>query len=195
MASFRWVVATSFPSRYGTALAAVLAAFALQNGLFTALVSAPSARAHARGLRGSLVSIGIWARDHTPPGTSFAVADIGAFGYYSERPVIDLYGLVTRELAPITVREGYDRVVKEVLFEVAGRPDYLVDRSRIAARLTVTSEEPGPYRFLFARRIDNLGITRPGAFFYSVYAIDWKAVDQARQRVASRTERAYNVVR
>jgi hypothetical protein len=185
MASFRWVVATNVPKRYGTALAVFLAAFVLQNALFTALVSAPSTRAHTRGLRDSLVSIGIWARDHTPPDAYFAVADIGAFGYYSERRVLDLYGLVTPVLAPIVVREGYDEMVRSVEYEVAGRPQYLVDRHRVAGRLASGSDERSPYRLLFTRRIQNLGITRPGGAVYSVYAIDWMVADQTRQRVAT----------
>ncbi len=185
IASFRWVVASSFPRRYGAALAIFLAAFAIQNGVFTALVSAPSTRAYTRSLRSSLVSIGIWARDRTPPSASFAVADIGAFGYYSERHVLDLYGLITPTLAPIVVREGYGPVVKQMLFEVAGRPGYLVDRHPEEGRLATTADQPTPYRFLFARRIENLGITRPGGYFYSVYAIDWRVVDETRQRVAS----------
>jgi hypothetical protein len=184
MASLRWVVATSFPKRYGIALALFLAAFAIQNGVFTALLSAPSTRAHTRGLRASLVSLGIWARDDTPPNATFAVADIGAFGYYSERRVLDLYGLVTPELAPIVVREGYDAVVTRCLFEVAGRPDYLIDRHPVKARLALTLDQATPYRFLFARRIANLGITRPGGYYYSVYAIDWRVVDETRQRIA-----------
>ena len=185
MASFRWFVANNLPKRYGMALAAFLAAFVLQNAAFTALVSAPSTRAHTRGLRTSLASIGVWARDHTPPTASFAAADIGAFGYYSERHVLDLYGLVTPIMAPIIVREGYDAVVTHCLFEAAGRPDYLIDRHRVAGRLAEDQDQPGPYRLLFTRRIGNLGITRPGAFFYSVYVIDWHRVDETKQRVAA----------
>ncbi len=185
VASLRWVVATSFPRRYGLALALFLAAFTIQNGAFTAFVSAPSTREHTRGLRSSLVSIGIWARDNTPPNATFAVADIGAFGYYSERRVLDLYGLVTPVLAPIVVREGYDAVVTRCLFEAAGRPDYLIDRHRVKGRLAMALDEPAPYRLLFARRIGNLGITRPWGYYYSVYAIDWRVLDQTRQRVAA----------
>jgi hypothetical protein len=192
MASFRWVVSATFPKRYAPALALFLAAFTLQSGIFTAFVSVPSVSAHTRGLRPSLIALGIWARDHTPPRTYFAVADIGAFGYYSERRVLDLYGLVTPELAPIVVREGYDGVVTRVLFEAAGRPEYLIDRHRIRGRLSMDPDQPSPYRFLFARQIENLGITRPGAFYYSVYAIDWRVVDETRQRVAQNGLEAYN---
>jgi hypothetical protein len=184
MASFRWVVANNIPRRYGMALAFFLVSFTLQNAAFTTLVSAPNTRAHTGGLRASLASIGIWARDHTPPSASFAAADIGAFGYYSERHVLDLYGLVTPVMAPIVVREGYDAVVTRCLFEVAGRPDYLIDRYRMPGRLATDQDQPGPYRLLFTRRIGNLGITRPGGFFYSVYVIDWRVVDETRQRVA-----------
>lgn len=185
MASLRWVAETTFPRRYRIALPLFLALFCVQNALLTALVSAPSARAHTRGLRGSLIAIGIWARDHTPPGTYFAVADVGAFGYYSERRVLDLYGLVTPELAPLVVREGYDAVVTRLLFEVAGRPEYLIDRHPVMGRLTQTRDETNPFRFLFSRGISNLGITRPGTYYYSVYAIDWRLSDQTRVRIAT----------
>jgi hypothetical protein len=84
------------------------------------------------------------------------------------------------------VREGYDAVVKRCLFEEAGRPELLIDRHPVEARLTLGADRPTPYRFLFARRIDNLGITRPGSYYYSVYAIDWRVVDQTRERVAVR---------
>ncbi|HZI89987.1 MAG TPA: hypothetical protein VFD83_06040, partial [Candidatus Polarisedimenticolia bacterium] len=184
MASFRWVVASIVPRHYGRALAVFLAAFALQNGIFTAFLSAPSTRAHTRGLRDSLVSIGIWARDHTPRDAFFAVADIGAFGYYSERRVLDLYGLVTPVMAKIAVRDGYNEVVRRVEFEVAGRPGYLVDRHPMEGRLARDEDQPTPYRFLFARRIGNLGLSRAHGFFYSVYVIDWRVADQTRQRVA-----------
>jgi hypothetical protein len=186
MASLRWVIATSFPKRYGPALALFLAAFTIQNGTLTALVSAPNTWSHTRGLRGSLVSLGLWARDRTPPNTYFAAADIGAFGYYSERRVLDLYGLVTPQVAPLTVREGYDAVVRRCLFEVAGRPDFLIDRHHVEGRLALDDDRQTPYRFLFARRIANLGITRPGSYYYSVYAIDWRVVDQTRERIAAR---------
>lgn len=187
MASLRWVIATNLPGRYALVLSVFLGAFTLQNVVFTALVSVPNTRAHTGGLRASLVALGIWARDRTPPGASFAIADIGAFGYYSERRVLDLYGLVTPEIARVVVREGYDAVVRRLLFERAGRPEYLIDRHPVRARLAESVDETNPYRFLFAREIPNLGITRARTYYYSVYAIDWKVVDQTRVRIARRS--------
>ncbi|HEU4333086.1 MAG TPA: hypothetical protein VFT32_01205 [Candidatus Eisenbacteria bacterium] len=172
---------------------ATLAALALVAGfhlgaslVLTLRVSGPSAREHTAGLRASLGEIGAWARERTPPGTLFAVADIGAFGYYSDRPVLDLFGLVTPAMGPIAVREGYDAVVANLRFEGIARPEYLVDRARAEGRLTAAPDPANPYRFLLARSIGNLGITRPGEWVYSVYSIDWAVYDRHHPRLASR---------
>ncbi len=47
------------------------------------------------------VALGRWAAEHTPPGATLALNDIGAIAYFSERPVIDLAGLITPEAVPI----------------------------------------------------------------------------------------------
>lgn len=47
------------------------------------------------------VSIARWVVEHTPEDTLLAVNDIGAIGYLSGRPVVDLAGLVTPEVARI----------------------------------------------------------------------------------------------
>ncbi len=170
----------------GAALLAFVILHAAEGLVVTFRVSAPAAREHTRGLLESLGGIGRWARENTPPATLFAVADIGAFGYYSDRPVLDLYGLVTPAMGPITVREGYDRVVFDLRYEGIARPEYLVDRARTEARLTVAPEPDNPYRFLFARGVANLGITRPGEWFYSLYAIDWASWDRLHPKLAER---------
>ncbi len=188
VASWRVVAAQRSvrPNVAAAGLVVFLAIHAAEGGAITFRVSAPSAREHAVGLRESLGEIGRWAAHETPPGTLFAVSDIGAFAFYSDRPVLDLFGLVTPGMASVASRVGYDRVVLDVRFEAVGRPAYLVDRARQKARLTSTREPDNPYRFLFARSIENLGITRPGGWFYSVYSIDWEAYDRLHPRFASR---------
>jgi hypothetical protein len=46
------------------------------------------------------VALGYWAAENTSPGTVLALNDIGAITYISERPVVDLAGLVTPEVTP-----------------------------------------------------------------------------------------------
>jgi hypothetical protein len=172
------------PRRRAAALAAALLLFAAQNLYVTLAVSAPHARRHTAGLKDSVAALGLWARTHTAPGTLFAVADIGAFGYYSDRPVLDLYGLVTPGMARASVRDGYDAIVWNLLFEPVGRPAYLIDRSTTPGRLVPPDDPSTPYRFLFSRSIPDLGITRPIPYAYSLYAIDWTIYDRLHPRVA-----------
>lgn len=174
------------PRKRAAALILALVLFVGQNLGVTFVLSAPHAARHTEGLRDSLAALGLWARARTAPGTLFAVADIGAFGYYSDRPVLDLYGLVTPRMAPAAVREGYDAVVWNLLFEPVGRPAYLIDRHPRAGRLTPPDDPMSPYRFLFARTIPDLGITRPTTYAYSVYAIDWGLYDRLHPKVAGR---------
>jgi hypothetical protein len=53
-----------------------------------------------------MVDVALWLRDNTPPGALVAAHDIGAIGYWSERPLIDLAGLVTPEVIPFIRDEG-----------------------------------------------------------------------------------------
>jgi hypothetical protein len=172
------------PSRARLAFAAALLLYAAPNLYLTFRIALPSAVAHTRGLRDSLISIGLWARARTDPGAEFALPDIGAFGYYSDRRVLDLFGLVTPAMAPIVIRAGYDTVVREVLYEEVGRPGYLIDRAAEPDRLGRPGGEPRPYRFLFARAIPNLGVTRAVRYVYSVYEIDWRSFEETHSRTA-----------
>lgn len=47
------------------------------------------------------VALGHWVAEHTPPDAVLALNDIGAITYISERPVVDLAGLVTPEVVPL----------------------------------------------------------------------------------------------
>ncbi|HET9252398.1 MAG TPA: hypothetical protein VFP58_09790 [Candidatus Eisenbacteria bacterium] len=170
--------------RAASVLALVVLATA-QNVAVTARLSAPHARRHTAGLLASLGQLGVWARTSTARGTLFAVSDIGAFGYYSDRPVLDLFGLVTPAMAPVTVREGYDAVVARLLYEGIGRPEYLVDRAQRPARLADPDDPENPYQFVRAVEIPDLGITRPATYVYSLYTIDWARYDRLHPRLAS----------
>jgi hypothetical protein len=57
------------------------------------------------------VALGHWADENTPPGAALALNDIGAIGYISQRPVIDVVGLVTPEVIDVLkpLSSGLDR--------------------------------------------------------------------------------------
>jgi hypothetical protein len=42
-----------------------------------------------------MVDVALWLRANTPPATLIAAHDIGAVGYFAERPLLDLAGLIT----------------------------------------------------------------------------------------------------
>jgi hypothetical protein len=52
-------------------------------------------------IQGEMVDVALWLRVNTPPGALVATHDIGAIGYFSERPLLDLAGLITPEVIPI----------------------------------------------------------------------------------------------
>lgn len=57
-----------------------------------------AARGHLRWVRG-WKKIGIWAKEAFPPDYQIALAPIGAVGYFSEHPIIDILGLTDYQVA------------------------------------------------------------------------------------------------
>jgi hypothetical protein len=61
------------------------------------------ARAYAADvafIQGEMVATARWLEEHTSPDSLIAVHDIGAVGYFTPRPLLDLAGLVTPEVIP-----------------------------------------------------------------------------------------------
>jgi hypothetical protein len=72
-------------------------------------------------IRREMVDVALWLRDHTPPGALVAAHDIGAIGYWAQRPLLDLAGLITPEVIPVMRDQA--RLLEYVLDREA---DYLV---------------------------------------------------------------------
>ena len=84
---------------------ATLAATALLCFTFLGL----GARAYATDvafIQGEMVATAHWLEDNTPAGSLIAVHDIGAVGYFTPRPLLDLAGLVTPEVIPFIADEA-----------------------------------------------------------------------------------------
>jgi len=67
------------------------------------------ARAYAADvgfIQGEMVAIAHWLEENTPPDSLIAVHDIGAVGYFTRRPLLDLAGLVTPEVIPFITDEA-----------------------------------------------------------------------------------------
>jgi hypothetical protein len=67
--------------------------------------------------------LGRWFHDNTPPGTSIAISDVGAVGYFSDRHIVDMFGLVDPHIARLHGRMHYKSDPRYVLSRA---PDYIV---------------------------------------------------------------------
>ncbi len=72
-------------------------------------------------INGEMVAVAHWLNQHTPPDAIIAAHDIGAIGYFSRRPLLDLAGLVTPEIIPLLRDEP--RLLEFILDR---RADYVV---------------------------------------------------------------------
>jgi hypothetical protein len=143
----------------------------LQNGAVLRWIVYPHTHSFTRGVEECLGELGRWCRVHTPPGTSVAIADIGAFGYYSERRVLDLAGLVSPELLPIVNEHPIDEIAARLLFADRARPQYLVDRHPDPERLAGAWD--GTFEPITWCRVEGLGVRAPASIAYTLYRLRW----------------------
>ncbi len=72
------------------------------------------------------VALGEWLRDNTPPDALVALDDIGAITYISQRPIVDMNGLVSPEVWP-SLQAGIglqrDQVLTRILSDY--QPDFM----------------------------------------------------------------------
>ncbi len=57
-------------------------------------------------VEGEMVTVAEWLANNTPPGTLVASHDIGAIGYFAERPLLDLAGLISPEVIQLLNNEA-----------------------------------------------------------------------------------------
>jgi hypothetical protein len=72
-------------------------------------------------IEGEMVTVAHWLAANTEPDAVIASHDIGAIGYFAERPLLDLAGLITPEIIPLLSNEA--ALAQYVL---ASNADYLV---------------------------------------------------------------------
>jgi hypothetical protein len=72
-------------------------------------------------VNGEMVAVGQWLQENTPSQTLIAAHDIGAIGYFAERPILDLAGLISPEVIPLL--SDKDALM---VYVSQSRADYLV---------------------------------------------------------------------
>ena len=159
-------------SARGQRRALKLAGFVLaQNILLLARVVYPHTHAFSRGVEDCLGGLGRYCAEHTPPGSQVAIADIGAFGYYADRPVLDLAGLVSPAMIPIVNQHPIEDIARDLLYAEVARPDYLVDRAPEPERLA--GGPGGVFEPLTSCRVEGLGVRAPAPIAYTLYRVHW----------------------
>jgi hypothetical protein len=93
---------------------------------------------------------GLWIRDYSKPDEAIAYVEIGVLAYASERPVIDLLGLVTPEAVPYVLAKDLPgaflaRPAPWVVHHTRGRMESVIRRRwfQRAYREAARFEEPG----------------------------------------------------
>lgn len=160
-----------------TALAVALGLSVLVNVVVYQVEVAPHTREFAAGMQRTLIPWGQRLGAQTPPSALIATPDIGAIGYYSNRRVLDLGGLVTPRMIPIMNQMDYDSLVRSFAFRSIAKPDYLVDRGTGAKRLLHESPYWPALEPIATARTQSLAIAKPGPVDYTLYKVDWTVAD------------------
>jgi hypothetical protein len=161
---------------------AIVVAVLAQNLIVYRTTVLPQVRTFTPAIEGSLVKWGKWFRANSPPGASIAAPDIGAIGYFSERHVVDLAGLVTPAMMPYLLRGTQEEATAAFAFASFSRPEFLIDRAPDAYDLLRRSPFAAALQPLGHETVPNLGIARPEPATYSFYRVDWAAFDSLRAR-------------
>jgi hypothetical protein len=153
------------------ALAAFTAVVLLQNVYFYSAVVVRPTREFSRGLEEVLGGMGRWLERNAEREALVAAPDIGAIGYYSGRRILDLGGLISREINEMRRNTPVETIIDEGLY-LRFEPDYLVDRSERPDRFA--EAVIAGYRFIpvVRGRVDNLGIRKPEPVFYVLYRLE-----------------------
>ena len=110
-------------------------------------------------------------RNDTPPGSSVAVGDVGVIGFYSDRYIVDLEGLVTAEMIPYRVGIPLDELILSKSYLRIHQVDYIIDKSQNPGRLVENS--PDLYHIIAVEPVPGGLIgTSHQQWYYTLYRIE-----------------------
>jgi hypothetical protein len=74
--------------------------------LFFTILGAQTYATDVAFIQGEMVDVAHWIADNTPEDALIASHDIGAIGYFAERPLLDLAGLISPEVIPFLTNDN-----------------------------------------------------------------------------------------
>lgn len=158
----------------GFVFSAIAAVVVLVNAIFYFTVVVPPSQAFTYDLTHRLRSIAEHVRDNSHPDAVVAARDIGYVAFYSKRRVMDLGGLVDPVLNALGEKYSYDEIVQGAHFlDIPQYPhvDFLIDMNEKPKRFDGRRTHGYRFESLIVERIDNLGIRKPGPWFYTLYRL------------------------
>jgi hypothetical protein len=170
------LVGRRLETRAGRTATAVLAAaaIAVSAALYFHVVLPPS-RTFSYDLTHNMKGIAEYVRDNSDEDAVVAAADIGYLAFYSRRRVLDLGGLVEPVTGELRSRHSYEDIIQRGMFldlEEYPRVDFFVDRELQPDRFE--GRVMGGYRFrgVHGTTVRNLGIRKPGPYYYVLYKLE-----------------------
>jgi hypothetical protein len=148
----------------------------IQNLVVNGFIIYPHTRLFSQGMRDCYIPIGKWFAHETSENASVAALDIGALGYYSDRKVLDLGGLITPQVHPWLKKYSPEELADRypLLQMDLPKAEYIVLRSQQPD--SIHSRFPY-YEPIFVKHIASLGIqAESGNTYYTVCRIHWENV-------------------
>jgi hypothetical protein len=166
-ASLQWLI-RKLPLRLARSLILTAGvALIVQQAALVVFVTLP----HVRSFKPTLEALSYMAgrvKNDTPPGSVVAVGDVGIMGYYSERTVLDLEGLISPEIIPRRRLFQLDEFILTGEFLKISSPDFIIDKSKDERRL----EGLWGAEFLESKAVPGgLIDTADQSWYYSLYRL------------------------
>jgi arabinofuranosyltransferase len=141
---------------------------------FYITVVAPPSKAFSRDLTHELKALALYLNEHSDEDAVVAAADIGYLAFYSDREVLDLGGLVEPATGKLREEFTYEEIVDRGLYltiEEYPRVDYFIDRVHESRRFDGKVLENHRFEAVLVKVVDNLGIRKPGPYYYTLYKL------------------------
>jgi hypothetical protein len=158
--------------RFAPALLAVIAL--VGNIVFYVAVVVPPTAAFSHDLTHNLKNLALFIRENSAEDSVVAAADIGYLAFYSRRWVLDLGGLVDNETLALREKHTYEEIVEKGMYLTLPKypsVDFFIDRELTANRFDEKVIEGYRLESVLVTEVRNLGIRKPGPYFYTLYRL------------------------